>query len=89
MKYRQATLNDSSLLAKLNHQLIRDEGHRNPMTVPELENRMRGWLSTDYEAIIFEDGSDVKTEQRIDEINGLTISCWMQQSNPFLSIIRC
>jgi hypothetical protein len=62
MKYRQATLNDAFLLARLNHQLIHDRDHRNPMTLPELENRMRKWLTTDYEAIIFEDGSDVKTE---------------------------
>ena len=49
MRYRKATLDDDSLLAELNHQFIRDEGHRNPMTVSELENRMRGRLDTDYE----------------------------------------
>jgi hypothetical protein len=43
-------------LGGLNHQLIQDEGHRNPMTVPELVNRMRLWLETDYRASIFEDG---------------------------------
>jgi ribosomal protein S18 acetylase RimI-like enzyme len=59
MKYRQATLNDVSLLAKLNHQLIRDEEHRNPMTVPELKKRMQAWLVADYEAIIFEDEAGV------------------------------
>lgn len=59
MKYRKATVYDASVLAKLNHQLIRDEGHRNPMTVPELEERMRDWLNTDYEAVIFEDGAEV------------------------------
>jgi hypothetical protein len=59
------------------------------MTLSELKNRLRKWLTADDEAIIFEDGSDVKTEQRIDELNGLTIPYWMQQSNPFLSIIRC
>lgn len=58
MKYRKATVHDTSVLAKLNHQLIRDEGHRNPMTVPELEERVRAWLNTDYEAVIFEDGAD-------------------------------
>jgi predicted acetyltransferase len=46
-------------LAELNHQLIGDEGHRNPMTVPELEQRMRDWLSGDYHAIIYEDGGEV------------------------------
>lgn len=59
MKYRKAILDDASLLAGLNHQLIQDEGHRNPMTLPELEGRMRGWLETDYEAVIFEDDAGV------------------------------
>ena len=59
MTYRQATTNDCPVLAELNHQLIRDEGHRNRMTVPELEHRMRGWLADEYAAIIFEDGGEV------------------------------
>lgn len=57
--FRRATLNDCALLAELNHQLIRDEGHRNPMTVPELEQRMRGWLASEYAAVLFEDGGEV------------------------------
>jgi len=59
MTFRRATLNDCALLAELNHQLIRDEGHRNRMTVPELEQRMRGWLASDYAAVIFEDANEV------------------------------
>ena len=59
MTFRTATLDDCSLLAELNHQLIRDEGHRNPMTVPELEQRMRGWFSDGYRAVIYEDGGEV------------------------------
>jgi predicted acetyltransferase len=59
MTFRCATLNDCALLAELNHQLIRDEGHRNPMTVPELEQRMKGWLASEYEAVIFEDGGEI------------------------------
>ncbi len=43
------------MLAKWNHQLIHDEGHRNQMTVPELEARMRGWLASEYQAMIFEE----------------------------------
>jgi len=54
MNFRFATAADSSLLGMMNHQLIRDEGHRNRMTVPELEQRMAGWLATDYRAVIFE-----------------------------------
>jgi GNAT superfamily N-acetyltransferase len=59
MTFRSATLDDCLLLAELNHQLIRDEGHRNTMTVPELEQRMRDWLAGDYRAVIFEDGGEV------------------------------
>ena len=59
MTFRAATLDDCPLLAGLNHQLIRDEGHRNQMTEPELEQRMRGWLSGEYRAVIFEDAGDV------------------------------
>ena len=59
MTFRRATLEDCGLLAELNHQLIRDEGHRNQMTVPELERRMRDWLSSEYAAVIFEEGKEV------------------------------
>ena len=59
MTFRPATLDDCALLARLNHELIRDEGHRNPMTVPQLEQRMRGWISGEYRAIIYEDGSEI------------------------------
>jgi ribosomal protein S18 acetylase RimI-like enzyme len=59
MTFRRATLDDCALLAELNHQLIRDEGHRNRVPVPELEQRMRGWLASEYAAIIFEDGREV------------------------------
>ncbi len=55
MTFRLATLDNCPKLAELNHQLIQDEGHRNPMTIPELEQRMRDWLSSDYHAVIFED----------------------------------
>ena len=55
MTYREATVGDYPLLAEINHQLIRDEGHRNPMNVTELTERMRGWLAGgDYRAILFE-----------------------------------
>jgi GNAT superfamily N-acetyltransferase len=59
MKFRPATLADCPLLAELNHQLIRDEGHRNQMTVPELEQRMREWLAGEYPAVIFEEAGAV------------------------------
>src|SRR5690348_12088298 len=59
MTFRTATLDDCPHLAELNHQLIRDEGHRNPMTVPQLEQRMRGFIEGEYRAIIFEEYSEV------------------------------
>ncbi len=56
MTHRQANLKDCALLAELNHQLLRDEGHRNrTMSIPELEQRMRGWLASEYIAVIFEE----------------------------------
>lgn len=55
MTARIATLADCPLLAEMNHQLIRDEGHRNTMTVSELRQRMHDWLATGkYNAVIFE-----------------------------------
>ncbi|MBV9875324.1 MAG: GNAT family N-acetyltransferase [Verrucomicrobia bacterium] len=59
MFHRSASIGDAQALGELNHQLIEDEGHRNPMTVPELVSRMRRWLETDYQASIFEDGSAI------------------------------
>ena len=59
MTLRPATVDDCPRLAELNHQLIRDEGHRNPMTVAELEQRMRGWLAGEYRVVLFEDGGEV------------------------------
>lgn len=59
LTFRRATLNDCGRLAELNHQLIRDEGHRNPMTVAELDQRMKQWLTTGYTALIFEEGGEV------------------------------
>ena len=56
MPYRIATAEDSPMLAELNSQLIRDEGHRNPMTIAQLEERMRGWLTSgEYRAVLFEE----------------------------------
>ena len=59
MTFRPATEPDYSRLAELNHQLIHDEGHRNRMTVAELEQRMRGWLAGEYRAVLFEDAAEV------------------------------
>jgi len=44
---------DASVLAEWNHSLIREQGHRNRMSVPELAQRMHGWLESEYKAVIF------------------------------------
>ena len=50
--FRLAKLNDSPLLAQMNYQLIRAEGHRNPMSIEELTARMSNWLAHDYSAAL-------------------------------------
>ncbi len=59
MRYRYASIDDASLLADMNFRLIRDEGHRNPMTVHQLEHRMSDWLLDEYHAVVFEDEREV------------------------------
>ena len=59
LSWQFATEADLDLLASWNHQLIRDEGHRNPMTVQELGVRMKGWLAGEYKAVIFSDSDPV------------------------------
>jgi GNAT superfamily N-acetyltransferase len=60
LTHRRATRADCRLLAALNHQLIRDEGHRNPMTEAQLAQRMRGWLARgEYRAELFEERGEV------------------------------
>jgi ribosomal protein S18 acetylase RimI-like enzyme len=72
MNYRFAVVDDCPLLGQWNHQLIRDEGHRNPMTVAELEQRMRDFLAGEYQAILFEDAGQAVGyalfRERVDEI---------------------
>jgi GNAT superfamily N-acetyltransferase len=58
MKYRYATTADVAVLANMNVDLIRDEGHRNPMSVGELQARMADWLSGEYQAVLFEDDGE-------------------------------
>jgi GNAT superfamily N-acetyltransferase len=55
LSWHDASESDIPLLAEWNHQLIRDEGHRNPMTVTQLSDRMREWLEGDYRAVVFSD----------------------------------
>lgn len=58
--YRHASPEDAAVLASMNAQLIRDEGHRNAMSEAELVERMEGWLRGEYRAVLFElDGRPV------------------------------
>ena len=53
--YRYAAEADAPLLARMNWELIQDEGHRNKMTIPELAQRLPAWLSSGaYQAVVFE-----------------------------------
>src|SRR5262245_51928750 len=51
--FRLATTDDAPRLAAMNARLIHDEGHRNQMSLKELQDRQRQWLSTDYQAVLF------------------------------------
>ena len=53
MQIQKCTLENVPLLAQMNKRLIEDERSTNPMTVEELEERMRGFISTEYSAYFF------------------------------------
>ena len=50
---------DLPLLAQMNKCLIEDEGSRNPMSVVELQQRMGGWLRSDWRADLFVENETV------------------------------
>ncbi len=52
LEFRFATESDVPWLAKMNQQLIQDEGHRNEMSLPKLKQRMSNFLQKEYEAVI-------------------------------------
>lgn len=45
---RKAAESDAWILAQMNKALIHDEGSRNPMTIQQVEERMRGWLDQSF-----------------------------------------
>lgn len=59
LTWRYCSEDDVVLLADWNHQLIRDEGARNPMTIEELAKRMQDWLSSEYQAVLFSNSEPV------------------------------
>jgi uncharacterized protein (DUF952 family)/GNAT superfamily N-acetyltransferase len=58
LRCRVASSADIALLARLNAQLIVDEGHDNPMNRSELVTRMDDFLGGTYRAYLFELGSE-------------------------------
>jgi GNAT superfamily N-acetyltransferase len=55
LTFRVAAAADLPQLASWNQQLIEDEGHDNTMSLDELVMRMRTWLATEYQALIFDE----------------------------------
>jgi GNAT superfamily N-acetyltransferase len=55
LTFRVAAAADLPQLASWNKQLIEDEGHDNTMSLEELVVRMRNWLTTEYQALIFQE----------------------------------
>ncbi|MEO1290241.1 MAG: GNAT family N-acetyltransferase [Chloroflexota bacterium] len=54
IELRQATLEDVSMLAEMNQQLIIDQGSPNVMDFEALKHRMMQWLADGREAVIVE-----------------------------------
>ena len=53
MDIRKCILDDVPQLAFFNKQLIEDEKSNNPMSIKELEERMSGFLNSEYDAYFF------------------------------------
>jgi GNAT superfamily N-acetyltransferase len=68
---KRANQDDIPQLAVMNHQLIQDEGSRNPMEVEQLGERMQGWLDDGWTALLVIVGEDVAGymlyQQRVDD----------------------
>lgn len=59
MEIKKCKLEDVPQLALFNKQLIEDEKSNNPMSIEELEERMTGFLQTEYDAYYFMHEEDV------------------------------
>ena len=53
MQIKPCSVADCSLLASMNKRLIEDEKSSNPMNILQLEERMRGFLESEYSAFYF------------------------------------
>jgi ribosomal protein S18 acetylase RimI-like enzyme len=56
---RLATLQDATLLAHMNKRLVEDEGGNNPMTLEQLETRLKNWLHSEWRGVLFLNGAKV------------------------------
>ncbi len=59
MNIEICTEKDSSLIAKLNKELIEDEQSDNSMNMQELEERMLGFIAKDYKAFLFYENNEI------------------------------
>ena len=59
LQFKFADQGDAALLAKMNQQLISDEGHRNAMSLTGLDQRMSDWLASHYRAVLFDLGGQI------------------------------
>ncbi len=61
VKVRIANLSEAALIGSLNKQLIEDQGHRNPMTVEELTERVSNWITTgEYRIVLLLSASQLE-----------------------------
>ncbi len=56
---QNAGADDVKLLAAMNRELIHDEGSENPMSPEQLEERMKGFLLTEYKAVLILLGNEI------------------------------
>jgi len=59
LRLKSANLDDLELLAEMNKRLIEDEGSSNPMSLLELQERMRGFLAADWLADMIMRNEDI------------------------------
>lgn len=59
MMIQKCAFEDCPFLSLMNKQLIEDEKSDNPMTIPQLEQRMQGFLGGEYEAYYLKDQDTV------------------------------
>ena len=56
---KECTIDEYRMLAKMNKELIEDEKSNNPMTLEELEGRMKTFLETEYKGYLFKNEEEV------------------------------